>query len=116
MDMAQFLFLYRRSHEHPVLSPAQMQENIPKWQAWFKVLAEQGHLKDRGNPLEREGKLIRGAKKNVTDGPYAEKDLVMGYTLVEADDLDEANELASGCPGLSTEMLVEVRPVMQLNP
>ena len=78
--MAQFLFIYRRSLDQR-LSPAQLQEAIPKWQAWFKELAEQGHLKDRGNPLEHGGMVVRGSKKGgskngTTDGPYAEKDLV----------------------------------------
>jgi len=114
--MAQFLFLYRRPYEQAALSPAHMQQNIPKWQVWFQELTEKGHLKNRGEVLEREGKLVRGSKKNVTDGPYAEKDLVMGYTVIEARDLDQARELATGCPGLSTEMVVEVRPTMQLNP
>ncbi len=118
--MAQFLFIYRRSLDQR-LSPAQLQEAIPKWQAWFKELAEQGHLKDRGNPLEHGGMVVRGSKKGgskngTTDGPYAEKDLVMGYSLVEARDLDEACELAGGCPQLATQMAVEVRPVMQFNP
>ena len=113
--MAQYLFIFRRPQEQPALSPAQMQQRIPKWQAWFQELSAAGHLKDRGDALEQEGKLIRGSKKSVTDGPYAEKDLVMGYTIVEARNLDHACELASGCPGLDTEMLVEVRPTMQLS-
>ena len=114
--MTQFLFLYRRPSEQPALSPAQMQQTIPKWQAWFQQLSANGHLKERGNPLEPEGKLVRGSAKNVTDGPYAEKDLVMGYTIVEAHDFDHACRLAEGCPGLSTQMLVEVRPVLQITP
>ena len=113
--MAQFLFLYRRPSDLPQMSPEQMQQSIPKWQAWFKELTESGHLKERGSPLERQGKLVHGApKKNVTDGPYAEKDLVMGYTIVEARDLDQACDLSGGCPGLSTGMAVEVRPIMQI--
>ena len=113
--MAQYLFIYRRPHEQPAPSPAQMQERIPKWQAWFSELSAKGHLKERGEPLETEGKLIRGSKRNVTDGPYAEKDLVMGFTIVDARSLEHACELARGCPYLDTEALVEVRPVMQLN-
>jgi hypothetical protein len=115
--MAQFLLLYRRPKEQPPLSPAQMQQNIPKWQAWFTELSEKGQLTDRGNVLEGTGKRLQGTqKKNVTDGPYAEKDLVMGYSIVEVADLDQASDVAGGCPGLSTGLMVEVRPVMLLNP
>jgi len=114
--MTQFLFIYRRPHDQRPLSPAQIQEVIPRWQAWFKDLAEQGHLKDGGSPLEYSGRVVRESRKGVTDGPYAEKDLVMGYSLVEARDIDEACKLATGCPQLATQMAVEVRPIMQFNP
>jgi len=114
--MAQFMLVFRLPHDQPPRSPAQLQESLPKWQAWFKELAEQGHLKDPGNPLERGGKVVRGSSKQVTDGPYVEKDLVMGYMLVEARDLEEACEIASGCPRLATQMVVEVRPIIPFNP
>jgi len=84
--------------------------------AWFKELAENGHVKDRGQPLERAGKLVNGKRKTVTDGPFAEtKDVVGGYTLILAKDLDEAAELSKGCPILEVDGQVEVRPVMKLN-
>jgi hypothetical protein len=52
--------------------------------------------------------------KAVTDGPYAEvKDVVGGYTLIEARDLDEAAELSKGCPVFERNGFVEVRPVMK---
>ena len=114
--MAQYLLIYRRPREQPAPSPAQMQQRIPKWQAWFQELSANGHLQERGSPLEDAGKLVRGARKNVTDGPYVEKDLVMGYSIVEAHSLEHACELASNCPALDNEMLVEVRPVIQLSP
>jgi hypothetical protein len=89
---------------------------MQKWMAWFKELAENGHVKDRGQPLERAGKLVNGKRKTVTDGPFAEaKDLVGGYTLILAKDLDEAAELSKGCPILEVDGQVEVRPVMKLN-
>ena len=60
--------------------------------------------------------MAGGTSKPVTDGPYAEtKDIVGGYSLIEARNLDEAAALASGCPGIQRGGLVEVRPVMPLN-
>jgi len=111
--MSEFVFLYRGGDRSG--SPEQMQQLLQKWMAWFKGLAENGHLKDRGQPLERAGKLVKGGKKTVMDGPFAEaKDVVGGYTLIEARDLDEAIELSKGCPILQREGMVEVRPVMKL--
>src|SRR5215467_3698861 len=87
--MAQFVFLYRRGEEEQP-SPEQMQQRMQKWMAWFKELSERGAIQDKGMPLERTGKVVRAPKKNVTDGPYSEKDLVMGFTLVEARDFTHA--------------------------
>ena len=62
------------------------------------------------------GKLVKGKQKNVTDGPFAEaKDIVGGYTLIEARDLEQAVELSKGCPILEVEGAVEVRPVMKID-
>ena len=53
---------------------------------------------------------------SVTDGPFAEaKDLVGGYTLIEAENLGRAAELAQGCPILERQGLVEVRPIMKMD-
>ena len=112
--MSEFVFLYRGGNREG--SPEQMQQVLQKWMAWFKDLAEKGHLKDRGQPLERAGKLVKGKTPTVTDGPFAEaKDVIGGYTLIEARDLDEALELSKGCPILQREGMVEVRPVLKLN-
>lgn len=109
--MSQYLFLYRPP-EGPPLSPQQMAEVMPVWMAWMKSLDERGHLKHAGNPLERKGKIVRGKPQTVSDGPFAEaKDLINGYTLIEASDLAQAAELAKGCPMLDGGGSVEVRAV-----
>jgi hypothetical protein len=111
--MSEFLFLYRGVERG---SPEQMQRQMQKWVAWMKELGDKGHIKDPGHPLELTGKVIKGSAKTITDGPYAEaKDLVGGYTLVEAKDLGQATELSSGCPILDIGGLVEVRPIMKMN-
>jgi hypothetical protein len=112
--MSEFLYLYRGGERDR--SPEVMQQLMQKWMAWLKGLGEAGHLKDQGQPLERAGKLVKGKQKTVTDGPFAEsKDVVGGYTLVEARDLEQAVELAKGCPIFEVEGGVEVRPVMKLS-
>lgn len=112
--MNQFVFLYRGG-ARPTGSPEEMQRLMQRWMAWLKELTDKGHIKDPGHPLERSGKLVTGKQKTVTDGPFAEaKDVVGGYTLVEARDLAHAVELTSGCPIFEIDGAVEVRPVMQL--
>ena len=57
---------------------------MAKLGTWTEVLAKEGKFKG-GDPLSDGGKVLRGTKKGVTDGPYAEaKDVVGGYLLVTA--------------------------------
>jgi len=112
--MSEFVYLYRGGTRET--APERAQQQMQKWMAWFKDLAEKGHLKDRGQPLERAGKTVKGSQKMVTDGPFAEaKEVIGGFTLIEARDLDHAVELSKGCPIFEVEGAVEVRPVRKLD-
>ena len=112
--MSEYLFLYRGPSADSA-SPEQMQQIMQKWLAWFKDLGEKGHIKNPGQPLQTAGKTVRGTGKSIHDGPFAEaKDVVNGYTLVEAKDLDQAAELAKGCPILDRDGSVEVRPIRKM--
>jgi len=112
--MSQFVYLYRGGARNR--TPEETQESMQKWMAWFKQLADRGHIKDPGQSLEFEGKVVKGKQKTVTDGPFAEaKDVVGGFTLVEARDINQAVELSKGCPIFEVDGTVEVRPVMKIN-
>jgi hypothetical protein len=117
--MSQFLYLYRNSdaaRQDAMGTPARAQQNMQRWMNWMHDLQSKGHLKDAGQPLERTGKVVRGTQKTVTDGPYTEaKDLVGGFSIVEARDIDQAVELSRGCPIFEGGGSVEVRPVMKMD-
>lgn len=117
--MSEFVFLYRSSqeaHREAMGSPEKTQQSMTKWRAWFKEMTDKGQLKSIGQPLERVGKVVGGKKKAVTDGPYAEtKDVIGGYSIIVARDLEEAARIASACPVLDFGGSVEVRPVMHLD-
>lgn len=117
--MSQFIYLYRMSdaaREANMGSPEKAQQSMQRWMAWMQELDKNGHLKDRGQPLERTGKVVRGSQKSIVDGPYVEaKDLVGGFSIVEARDLDQATDLSRGCPVLDGGGSVEVRPVMKMD-
>ncbi len=111
--MSEFLYLYRGGQRGG--TPEQSQQIMQKWLNWMKDLTTSGNLKDPGQPLEGEGKVV-DTKGTVTDGPFAEaKDLVGGFSLVEADSLARAAELARGCPILEVGGFVEVRPIMKMD-
>lgn len=109
--MSEFMFVYRGGNASG--SPAEMQATMQKWVSWMKALGDTGHLKNPGNPLDSSGVVVRKGK-GVTDGPYAEKDVVSGFTIVEAKDVAHAAELCAGCPIFDSGGLVEVRPVMKM--
>jgi hypothetical protein len=116
--MSEFVYLFRASEEgqqEAMGTPERAQKSMQAWLTWIRELEANGNLKERGQPLDRTGKVVRGAQKTVTDGPYVEvKDLVAGFIVVEARDLAHAVELAAGCPMLAGGGSVEVRPVMKM--
>jgi hypothetical protein len=58
---------------------------------------------------------VRDGAVSVTDGPFAEtKEMLAGFYLVDALDLDEAIKIAADMPPAKYGS-VEVRPVRQLN-
>ena len=113
--MSEFVYLFRASEAErrdAMGTPEHAQRSLQAWLAWIRELEAKGHLKSPGQPLEPAGKVVRGKKKVVTDGPYVEgKDLILGFIIVEARDLAQAVELATGCPMLEGSGSVEIRTV-----
>lgn len=110
--MKDFLFIFR---VNPAVmagrSPEEMQVSMQKWMDWIGGIAAQGKLIDRGNRLAYVGKVVK-SDSIVTDGPFIEiKEAVGGYTMVKAESLEEASEMAKGCPVLLMGGNVEVRPI-----
>jgi hypothetical protein len=93
-------------HEKP--SPAQMEEMYARFNAWRERFRE--NLVDMGGRLGA-GKLVTG--EGATDGPFVEtKEVIGGYMIVSAENLEEAIEVARACPGLvSPGSGVEVREI-----
>jgi len=114
--MSEFTFLFRGRLISGSLE--ERQKHLEKWKLWMNQLRANGHINEHpGHPLEGSGKVISGKNKLVTDGPYAEaKDIVGGFMLIEAEDLEEAVELAKNCPIAEVDGSVEVRPVQVLRP
>ena len=114
--MSEFVYLFRSTPEgqqEALGTPERAQRTLESYMAWIRELEAGGHLKQRGQPLERTGAVVSAA--TVTDGPYVEaKDMVLGFIVVEARDLAHAAQLATGCPIVHGGGSVEIRPVMPL--
>lgn len=66
-------------------------------------------------PATARSVRIRNGKASVVDGPFAEtKELLGGFNLIEADDIDEAVRIAAELPWATTGC-IEVRPVRDVD-
>ena len=113
--MKDFLYLFRGSEDAHTIEknagPEAWQQHMMKWKAWMDKLIAKGKYVG-GKPLARNGNVIKGSERNLTDGPFVEgKDVINGYLLIKAKDLAEASEFAKGCPILDIVGSVEVREI-----
>lgn len=110
--MAKFMFLYRGGEEaESQMSPEEMQQVLGSWMEWIGAACQAGWMIQPGDGLLPTGAVVR-ADGSVTDGPFAEsKELVGGYSVVEAADVQAAAALTKGCPIFQVGGAVEVREV-----
>src|SRR5829696_5355454 len=114
-----FMLLFRNAgpdaHHH--LSPDQRASLTQQWNDWFESLSSRGKVQ-HARPLGLNGRVVSGVRgERITDGPYAEgKEVVGGYFFLMVADLEEATQIARGCPGLPLGLTVEVRPVAEFSP
>jgi hypothetical protein len=108
--MTKFMLVYHGPQDAgSKTSTEEVQKLVPKWQAWITKGMEEGWLVDRGNGLTQECRVV-DTKKVVTDGPFVEtKEIVGGFSVVQAETIDAAAELAKECPYLLSGGHVEVR-------
>jgi len=110
--MKEFLMLIRESIDYGALSHEEMQADIEQHMRWVEELMKKGQFKD-GNPLDGTGTYIKGKERIVTDGPFIEsKECVSGFYFLLASSLEEATEIAKGCPALLSGATVEIREII----
>jgi hypothetical protein len=99
--------------------PAQQSPEYGAWYAeigaWYEKWGATGKL-DGGHQLQGadSARTVRAA--GVTDGPFVEtKEVLGGYSVIDADSIDEAVEVAKTWPGVDRGWItVEVRPVIEM--
>lgn len=113
--MKQFLLLLHEDVEKlNELSPKEMEELANAHMNWANKLAEKGHLIS-GDGLHEKSVLITGKDGVVKDGPYLEsKEIIGGYYLLQADDLETIVALAKECPTHLCGGTTEIRPIMEM--
>ena len=107
------MLLFRGPHWDRGLSAEELQQVMNKVMAWFGGLSERRKIKG-AQPLGGQGRVISGTDgRFVMDGPFTEtKEAVGGYLVLQADNLNEAVEVARSMPALRYGISVEVRPIL----
>ena len=96
--MAKFVYVYTGGQMAD--TPEAQEQAMQAWGAWFGTLGDK--ITDMGNPF--------GASATVKSGGSSEggASRLTGYSVVEAESLDEAAVKADGCPILQSGGNVEV--------
>jgi hypothetical protein len=109
--MSKYLFLYRNPpapDRQP--SPEEMQQMFAQWDAWKTKFKKQ--VVNVGDGLKHGGKTLSAA--GVTDGPFTEaKEIIGGFSIIEAASFDEALKVARECPiTFMPNYRIEIREMM----
>jgi hypothetical protein len=108
---SEYLLVFRNTGWHRDLSSEEIQRNMTRFTEWFERLNNAGKFKT-GGPLGHSGKILKG-RNAATDGPFVEsKEAIAGFFVIRVDSLEQAVEVARGCPGLEFGQTVEVRAMV----
>jgi hypothetical protein len=103
-------------------TPAEPAPQTPEWNAWYAEVSAwyekwgaTGRL-DGGHQLQGSGTAKTVRAGGVTDGPFIEtKEVLGGYSVIEADSVDEAVDIARTWPGVDRGWItIELRPVIEM--
>ena len=116
--MAEFMLLICDDERaRAALPQSEVAASYAKVGAWWQEQEQKGRIvAGSGRRLQpsRTAKAVRveAAEAIVTDGPFAEtKELIGGYALVSAPNIDAVVDMLTTWPGL--EVVIEVRPVLE---
>lgn len=103
--MAQYIIAYFGG-DHPK-TPEEGQKHMQAYKAWLGELGAAAV-----SPMNPMGQSHFVSKSGVTVD--CERDKMSGYTIVEADSLEAALDMAKGCPFLDINGTLEVAQLMKM--
>jgi hypothetical protein len=112
--MKTYIVLFRepdgRTDEHPAEAIKKHQEN---WATWLNKWGSAGKLAG-GSGLTLEGRMIKGHEAAITtDIHRVGTEIIGGFLLLKADDMDEAAQIAASCPIYEFDGYAEVRELQK---
>ena len=115
--MNYLLLIYANETELMSLGETALQKISGEYMDFTKSIVQAGNFKagDRLKPVSTASTVrVRNGKTTITDGPFAEtNEQIGGFILIDANDLNEAIQLASKIPAIRLGG-VEVRPIKEL--
>jgi hypothetical protein len=105
--MANFVLVYTGGSAGA--TDAEREKAMQAWGAWFGTLGDK--MVDAGNPFSSHAKNLSNG--SVHDGAIGTP--ATGYSILKADSLNEAADLAKGCPVLQSGgkiTVYEITPAM----
>ena len=98
-------------YETSGMSPDQFQQKMEQWNKWVNELREDD-LFVNGHALKNSSKQINDENLVLTDGPFVElNELVTGYFVIKAKDLDHARQLSKGYPDFDLGGKIQIREI-----
>jgi hypothetical protein len=108
--MKKFVFVYYGKGVNPeTVSPEDMKKTMDSWMTWFGSFKE--NMVDGGNPFAMDGKSV---SSQGVETIAADKWPATGYTIINANDMDEAVTIAKGCPAITEGGSVRVYEAMPM--
>ena len=113
--MQYIVLIYGSEKGWSSMSRTNVEQMYAEYKKYSEELAKAGVIRG-GSELKPTSTAstvrVRGGKRQVTDGPFAEtKEQLGGFYLINAEYLDEALDIAAHIPG-AVQGEIEVRPVM----
>ena len=112
------LLIYNDSKLLDALPAAQFDATMRDCLAHADELREQGRLLDTqmlNDAKTARSVRVREGRRSIVDGPYTEtKEMLAGFNLIEAEDMEAALRIASTFPWVETGC-VEVREVIDVD-
>ncbi len=115
--MPDFMLLFRGGDpQQGARTPEDFHQHMAEWGQWVQGLHSSGVF-EAGRSLQPTPSRVLDRRLTVTDGPFCEaKELIGGFVIVRAEDVEAATEIAKGCPVLAMGGEVEIRQLLPQHP
>lgn len=102
--MKKFVLVFYGKVRAQDVSKEDMQKTMEKWMTWFGTFKD--NMVDGGNPFAPEAKVVTA--QGIETIP-ADMWPAKGYTIINANSMDEATKIAQDCPALEDDSEGAVR-------